>query len=312
MNDFTPIKNEAATLDELATAIYRNLTATRYLKDIKYSEFIHYTKQQLTKYFQEQTELQATIYLINRLLILANHYDTYSLYENRFERYIALLLKKQYPLIERSFTYEQNRNQLEEAFLESLKNSISSFTFQMIEKCLWKNKFHAWQTWLQNPTFDQYKKIQATFSESEQQASTNYVLAILKENLFSPTIQLTYLHILIEEERFDDVIDYFLTVEHQPMSLNEGKKGILQKLENSNKTELLPVYHQFIIRLIEKKTRAHYDEAIMYMKKLQKIYDSINQSETFKQYLRLLMKKYSSYRALIQEMKRLEANIQSK
>lgn len=315
MTKFQLAKVERTELEHVATHIYRHLTTSEYVKDVKYSEYIHFTKQQLNKTFFESTHLLATVHLIDCLLKLANKFRTFAEYENRFERYITLLLKKQYPLLESWWekTYFHRRiHDMTETFLYEIKPSIAPFTYDMIEKCLLKVKFHVWQAWLQNPTFEGYKNIQATFSAEEKNTSLNYILNILQQNLLFPPIQQTYVKILSYERRYEEIARYMLTYERQPLLLSEEKKACLQAMEKHTPQLLLPVYHQFVVRLIERKTRSHYEEAIRYMKKLQKLYNVLNKHDVFLQYLHQLKKKYQSYRALIQELKNIETNVQSK
>lgn len=315
MTNLTFTKEERTRLEQIASHIYRNLTTSDYVKDVKYSELIHYTKQQLNKSFTETAQLFATVHLIDILFVQGKKFGTFSPYENRFERYMILLFKKQYPLIENwweSIYVYRNEQEMTKTFLDEIKPLVHSFTHHMIEKCLLKVRFHKWQAWLQNPSFEQYKKIQATFTNEEKLASLNYVLSILRENLLFPPIQQTYLKILTFEERHEEIVNYMLTYERQPLLLNDEKKDCLRKMEERDPQLLLPVYHQFIVRLIERKTRSHYEEAIRYIKKLQKMYQAIDKLDIFQQYLHQLMKKYQSYRALIQELKQFEAHVQPK
>lgn len=107
-------------------------------------------------------------------------------------------------------------------------------------------------------------------------------------------------------------IDFLLQFEHQPLQLSDEKKQFLQTLEQEKGEVLIPLYHQFIVRLIEKKSRQHYEEAVKYMKRLENLYKKENQLHVFQNYLIKMKEKYKTYRALLQEMKRFELFAQSK
>lgn len=303
--DFSTLLPEIrAKIDSLMLYIYEQITSSRYLKDVKYSEFVHYTKQEINKIFPEKN-LCAMIYFTNELLITAEKKAAYSSFETRFERYLTMLYKKYIPVIE-DWAKPHSQEEWTELFLSAIKKIVSPFAFETMKNILLKIKFQHWQTWLQNPTFERYKIIQASCSSKERQNNLAYLLPILKKHLYSTQVQRIYLNILYYEKLYEPIIEYMLHFEHQPLALTDEKKTILTNIEKENMRLLLPVYHQFIVRLIEKKTKRHYTAAISYMKKLRKIYQQLNEQRLFEKYLEQMQQKYKSYRALIQEMKKLD------
>ncbi|MDE5412573.1 hypothetical protein [Alkalihalobacterium chitinilyticum] len=177
--------------------------------------------------------------------------------------------------------------------LERKKSKSSNFSSQL-------NK------WMTRPALASYKDLSASLEESERNLLFNKVQESLNDQLAYPPIQNLWTQILQYERRWDVAIDYFLNKEHLPFQLSEEKQQLLAGLEKQVPSETIRIYHQFIVRLVEKKTRSHYSEAVFYMKKLKKLYELMDQRERFNQYITLFNQTYKTYRALIQEMKTID------
>ncbi|MFV8827334.1 hypothetical protein [Alkalihalobacterium sp. APHAB7] len=160
--------------------------------------------------------------------------------------------------------------------------------------------------WMNRPTLGSYKDLSSSLEEPERNLLLKKVQESLNEQLAYPTIQNLWMQILQYEKRWDVAIDYFLNNEPLPFQLSDEKQQLLAQLEKHVPDGTIPIYHQFIVRLVEKKTRSHYTEAVIYMKRLKKLYELMNQRERFKQYITLFNQTYKTYRALIQEMKTID------
>ncbi|WP_216828344.1 hypothetical protein [Alkalihalobacterium elongatum] len=160
--------------------------------------------------------------------------------------------------------------------------------------------------WMNRPTFETYKDLSSSLNEKERHLLFDRVSEHLSDQLTYPQIQNLMMQIFLYEKRWDAAIYYFLNNEHHPFQLSNEKQQLLEQLEKHLPDRTIPIYHQFIVRLVEKKMRSHYSEAVMYMRKLKGLYHLSNQPDRFKQFITIFSQTYKTYRALIQEMKTID------
>ncbi|WP_078555298.1 hypothetical protein [Bacillus alkalicellulosilyticus] len=167
-----------------------------------------------------------------------------------------------------------------------------------------KDHFVIWEKWLKTPSFKSYLANKQKYQIAESDIS--HILSILHGDLFNPAIERLYLQILNEEKRITEAVSFFLLVEKNPLQLAEEKVNLLSLINKEQPEKLIAIYHQFVIRLVEKKTRQHYEEAVVFIGKLQRLYKKLDKQSEFSSYIQKLKQHYRTYRALIQEMKSLE------
>ncbi|WP_026675445.1 hypothetical protein [Alkalihalobacterium bogoriense] len=166
-----------------------------------------------------------------------------------------------------------------------------------------------WEKWLQQPSFQKYKRLKQQYGLGSNNQRLPSLLNSLKQQLHNPATERLLLQLLLLEERVDETVEYFLMFEKSPLQLSEEKKQLLIMIQTRNPKAAIPIYHQFIVRLVERKTRQHYEEAVVYMKQLQSIYNTIGENDQFYEYIRQLKQLYKTYRALIQEMKTIDLSL---
>ncbi len=171
------------------------------------------------------------------------------------------------------------------------------------------NLMTVWNKWLQRPTFQSFKSLIANYNFSERKQIIDYVLPSVEGQTSVPFGNQLYLKIVQHEKLYKKGIIYLLKYETNPLQLHQDKKEFILAVKKEQSELLLPLYHQFIIRLIEKKSRAHYEEAVRYMKELFHIYKLRKQEDVYKDYVERVKTTYKTYRALLQEMKKLDPYI---
>lgn len=168
-----------------------------------------------------------------------------------------------------------------------------------------------WSSWITHPNFTIYKQRMKMNDRSpmEKENTIDYLLAKLEDQLYNMRAESVYYQILLHEHRLEKAVLTLLKREHDPFNLTKEKQQILQIAKRKTPKTVLPLYHQFVDRLIQKKSRSHYQEAVNYIKELRDIYCELQQEERYTIYINRLKKHYKSFRALIQELKKIEQHV---
>ncbi|GAF19397.1 LOW QUALITY PROTEIN: hypothetical protein JCM19046_4045 [Bacillus sp. JCM 19046] len=167
--------------------------------------------------------------------------------------------------------------------------------------------YGSWDRWLQAPSYNRFKTLSSSLSKNQLDSVLNYILPKMAPLLYTESTKLTYVQLLNDYSYFQEAQHYFLNNEPNPIALHETKLQLLKKLAENEPRHVLPVYHQFIIRLAEKRSRKYYMEAADYVFKLADIYTRLDETAQFQLYLFELKKGYKTYRAFIEELKRRES-----
>ncbi|GAF64015.1 hypothetical protein BTS2_0907 [Bacillus sp. TS-2] len=162
-----------------------------------------------------------------------------------------------------------------------------------------------WDRWLQAPHFTRFEALTQFASEQQKKEIAHYLLPKLKERLFLSEALITYARILIDFEHYDEAAHFFMTYEKEPFRLQKDKVKLLDLISKKRPNYAKAIYHQFAVRLIEKKTRAHYEQAVVYIQELKQLYEQTESIENFQRYLFMLRQKYKTYRAFIEELKKI-------
>lgn len=166
--------------------------------------------------------------------------------------------------------------------------------------------FGSWDRWLHAPSIKRFNSLIAPLSSDQVEAVLSYILPKLADLLHTDAAKLAYVQLLHQYSYYVEARDYFLTAEPNPISMQEPKIRLLKTLAQQEPTLALPVYHQFIVRLVEKRSRKHYVEAADYTMELKSIYSALGQQDIYVYFTQELKRSYKSYRAFIEELKRRE------
>ncbi|HWO98831.1 MAG TPA: hypothetical protein VNM45_21445 [Bacillus sp. (in: firmicutes)] len=84
----------------------------------------------------------------------------------------------------------------------------------------------------------------------------------------------------------------------------EYDRSILKDIERENPRWLLPIYHQSIQQLIERKTRSSYEEAVLHLTELKRLYKKLQNEQGFTIYMQQLAQSTKRLRALQEALKK--------
>ena len=164
-----------------------------------------------------------------------------------------------------------------------------------------------WDRWLLAPSFQRYAALTTHENKDKKQQIVDYLLPKLEVQLHqSQTVQV-YIRLLHEQQRFEKAAEYFLMYERNPARLQEEKEALLQSMKTFTPHLVKPVLHQFVVRLAEKKSRAHYEKAAYYVSELMDVYKQDHTEDRFQEYMQLLKSEYKTYRAFIKELNLIHA-----
>lgn len=116
-----------------------------------------------------------------------------------------------------------------------------------------------------------------------------------------PYSSVTYLSFLLEEEKYDQWIAYFIYT-NLPLSIVSKEK--IRQLEKHSPMGVLALYHREVNQLILKKNRASYVEATTYLKQMKLMYKKLQRVSQWDYYIEQLLKRYKRQRAFLEEVKR--------
>ncbi|QSO47423.1 hypothetical protein [Alicyclobacillus mengziensis] len=106
---------------------------------------------------------------------------------------------------------------------------------------------------------------------------------------------------LIQTERYEDFVDYYMAFE---IPLSEAKPQHLQRLESKAPYALLPYYHQLIERYVQEKKREAYRDAAKLLKQLKTLYRRQKRLPDWEKFISGFVERYGRLRALMEEMQK--------
>lgn len=169
-----------------------------------------------------------------------------------------------------------------------------------------KEKELIWNRWIESPSYTRFQTYTKHLSSKEQKELIEQLLPKLEKRLTHLETIKTYERLLLLSENYERMMNYFLKYEREALRLTPEKEALLEALEKHAPKLAKPVYHQFIIRLVEKKSRAHYEQAVHFIKKLNKLYKTDEDRKRFIVYIKGIKKMYRTYRAFIEELKQID------
>ncbi|WZX99411.1 hypothetical protein NSQ26_08710 [Bacillus sp. FSL W7-1360] len=161
-----------------------------------------------------------------------------------------------------------------------------------------------WNRFVQNPSERTFMMLVAPLNETQTEIILQDVLPRLRARLFSDGVRLSYVQLLYRYRRYEEAMTYFLVDEDQPFMLSSVKRALLQAAAEIYPEQAKPIYHQFIVRFVEKRSRKHYIEAVNYTVQLRKLYEATSDMERYEHFLEKLKVMYRTSRVFIEELKR--------
>lgn len=163
-----------------------------------------------------------------------------------------------------------------------------------------------WGNWLNSPSFSTYKTNIAKMTGEERHKVLQYILPVLQNELYRPNIETVYYQIIAKEQLFSLGVDSLLTHKKDVSGLSAEIEKLLSLIFEKEPKTLLPFYHQLVERLVQMKSRVHYEESIIYIHRLKVIYEKLNMQSTFDLYITGLKQRFKTFRAFIQELKKID------
>ncbi|WP_026690305.1 hypothetical protein [Alteribacter aurantiacus] len=169
-----------------------------------------------------------------------------------------------------------------------------------------KEEVDKWiDTWNTAPHAEKYKAYYRSLTNTEfQYHASKEALETLRDHRLHPGTKRVYFELLAFHEKWEQGLRDLLADEKDPLvSTPEQRSFIKGSLRHPVSFSFL---HQWIERLIEKRTRPHYQEAIHFLLVLKDAYNEQGNEDRFKIWLNVLRKKYTSYHAFRKELDRFE------
>lgn len=163
-----------------------------------------------------------------------------------------------------------------------------------------------WNRWMLSPNYQRFLNYTQHLTTEEQFELVERLLPLLEQRLDHLETAKTYEKLLLTYKKYEHAMRYFLKYEREPLRQRSEKEELLQALCKHAPVLARPVYHQFIVRLVEKKSRVHYEQAARFLRTLQTLYSSPEEQVLFREYVTRLKKKYRTYRAFVEELKQID------
>jgi hypothetical protein len=117
---------------------------------------------------------------------------------------------------------------------------------------------------------------------------------------YLPKSNILYEEVLIKAGQWKNWVDFHLFNESTPNSINPNN---LIKIEGVDMTLLLPLYHQYVSRLLQEKNRGAYKEAVRFLKKLRTYYKKLDRIDYWEQFIESLALRNIRLRAFQEELR---------
>ncbi|NEU29710.1 hypothetical protein GN156_02835 [bacterium LRH843] len=195
------------------------------------------------------------------------------------------------------FSMRQNSYGSLQPYIDEMNAALSSQTETLAA---------IWDRWLLSPNYQRFLALIQHVPSAEQEKLLDRLLPRLEQKLDQLETAKTYEKLLLKYEKFELATHYLLTYELDPLRLRPEREELLTILQEYSPHLARPIFHQFIVRLVEKKSRLHYEKAAMYLKALQTLYKQAEEDALFFDYVTKLKKMYRTYRAFIEELKQID------
>ncbi|MCT8137866.1 hypothetical protein H1D32_08935 [Anaerobacillus sp. CMMVII] len=163
-----------------------------------------------------------------------------------------------------------------------------------------------WKNWLNQPSFLTFKSRIGKSNEVEKEKILHYIIPKLQADLYRPQTEATYYQIMTDQELFEDALTTLITHRKESNIITPEIEKLLKVVMKQKPELLLPFFHQLVERLVQKKSRVHYEEAALYIKQLKSIYMKLDKQQIYNTYVTGLKQRFKTYRAFIQELKKID------
>lgn len=163
-----------------------------------------------------------------------------------------------------------------------------------------------WNRWLLSPNDQRFLQLCRHLKKDQELELIEQLLPELEKRLHQLEAAKTYERWLLRYKKFELAKEYFLKHELEPLRMRNEKVELLDAISKEQPLLARPIFHQMVVRLVEKKSRVHYQQAASYIKNLQLLYEGPEEEERFKYFLTKLKKQYRTYRAFVEELKQID------
>ncbi|GAE31200.1 hypothetical protein [Halalkalibacter hemicellulosilyticus] len=163
-----------------------------------------------------------------------------------------------------------------------------------------------WKRWLVTPNFQRFLQLSQHLTKEEKQLRITHLLNTLENRLYQTESVRAYEQLLLYAQEYEQAQEHFLLNEFDPVKIRPEKKALLEAMKKERPDLAIPIYHQLIIRLVERKSRVHYQHAALAVSQLKHLYTTLDAVEKFEPFLIRLKKQYRTYKAFIEELKSFE------
>lgn len=169
-----------------------------------------------------------------------------------------------------------------------------------------KDQEAIWNRWLMTPNYQRFLHLSQHLTTEEKKARAQTLLTDLENQLYQLESAKVYEQLLLYVKQYERAQEYLLLHELDPIKMRPEKKDLLEMMKREKPKLAIPIYHQLTIRLIERKSRVHYQHAAITVAELKKLYEKVDKIEHFMSYIARLKKQYRTYKAFIEELKSFE------
>lgn len=171
-----------------------------------------------------------------------------------------------------------------------------------------KNEVDDWLSkWMIRPHFARYKNYYDKIENKEAKTFlADRIIEELHKQIAHRPIRRTLFQIVSFHQRYEQGIDLWNLSPCDPLTLSMEEQQFFKLVSRYSSHLVIPLYMQWIERLIEKKTKKHYELSITLLAEVQAVMRATDSNERFQLFLQVLQKRYKGYSALQKELKQFD------
>jgi len=228
----------------------------------------------------------------------------YSFHRRSVEK-IFIDMIQSFPIgtIQSMYHDESFRKILEEAEQDfSSIKQLKGFSLNTAQK---REDHDLWvQQWLTRPHFSKYKQYYSHLSSNEEK---DHLQELVIQKLFQlqahPPTRRTLYQVIEFHGDFLQGITGWIHHPQDPLNFSREEQQLFNKILQEKVVLAIPLYMQWIERLIEKKTSLHYKKAISMLSELKTALTQTGNEKEYPLFIAMLKKKYKRYTAFYEELK---------
>ncbi|UCZ52007.1 hypothetical protein LGQ02_14250 [Bacillus shivajii] len=235
---------------------------------------------------------------------------TYSFKKKKLENYIREQMNVSELPFEHIYSEWLALYTEDKRFVEQFSPYIFHQNLKSFQQLQTKDQLDHWlYTWISRPHLKKYVDLYESMNNEELiNDLRSQALQLLKtRQLHDDASQRVYMQLLCYHKEVDKGVHFFLLRVKDPLKIGIEGEQLLQMLKTESAPSAKKVMIQFIERLIEKKTKNHYEKASTFLTELQNLCKEKNELKDFYTIVQILKKRYSRYTSLQQELKRFDS-----